>query len=113
MNLTSQKSNGLLQNIQLVRDISDVISMSSQDIFQNAAQISSNMEDIRNNNSVIETDANDTKNNLDYIQQTLDNANLGFVSISGITEKFEKKVSSYITFEHPEFEDSNNLQNYH
>lgn len=113
LNLTSQKSNGLLQNIQLVRDISDVISMSSQDIFQNAAQISSNMEDIRNNNSVIETDANDTKNNLDYIQQTLDNANLGFVSISGITEKFEKKVSSYITFEHPEFEDSNNLQNYH
>ena len=87
--------------------------MSAQDIFQNAAEITSHMEEIRNNNNVIETDANDTKNNLDFIQQSLDNANLGFVSISDITEKFEKKVSSYITFEHPEFEDSNNLQNYH
>ena len=113
LNLTSQKSAGLLQNIQLVKDISDVINMSAQDIFQNAAEITSHMEEIRNNNNVIETDANDTKNNLDYIQQSLDNANLGFVSISDITEKFEKKVSSYITFEHPEFEDSNNLQNYH
>ena len=113
LNLTSQKSAGLLQNIQLVKDISDVINMSAQDIFQNAAEISTHMEEIRNNNNVIETDANDTKNNLEFIQQTLDNANLGFVSISGITEKFEKKASSYITFEHPEFEDSNNLQNYH
>ena len=113
LNLTSQKSAGLLQNIQLVKDISDVINMSAQDIFQNAAEITSHMDEIRNNNNVIETDANDTKDNLDFIQQTLDKANLGFLSISGITEKIEKNASSYITFEHPEFKESNNLQNYH
>ena len=113
LNLTSQKSNGLLQNIQLVRDISDVISMSSQDIFQNAAQISSNMEEIRNNNDKIEADANDTKNNLNSIQQTLDNAKVCFDSINDITSIIDKNSSSYITFKHPEFEDLNNLQNYH
>ena len=43
LNLTSQKSAGLLQNIQLVKDISDVINMSAQDIFQNAAEISTHM----------------------------------------------------------------------
>ena len=87
--------------------------MSSQDIVQNAAQISNHMEEIRNSNNKIESDANDTKNNLNTIQQTLDNAKVGFDSINDITSIIDKNSSSYITFEHPEFEDLNNLQNYH
>ena len=64
-------------------------------------------------NNKIEIDATDTKNNLNHIQQTLDNAKVGFDSINDITSIIDKNSSSYITFEHPEFEDLNNLQNYH
>ncbi len=109
LNLTSQKSNGLLQNIQLVRDISDVISMSSQEIFQNAAQISTHMNEIRDSSNQIENDAVDSNNNLNHIVDILEGSKIKYQYISSVSEKLEKSSSSYITFEHPEFEQSENL----
>ena len=104
MNLTSQKSNGLLQNIQLVREISDVINSSAQDIFQNAANISECMIEIRDKNNTIEQNTKDNSQNIDSLQQTLEISENGLTSVVKVSEVLNKYSAEYITFEHPEFE---------
>jgi methyl-accepting chemotaxis protein len=104
LNMTSQKSNGLLQNIQLVREISDIIGTSSQDIFQNASQITNHMNEIREKNNEIAEDANINIRNLDVLQGLFETTEAKLSSISEISSSLSKGCSEYITFDHPEFE---------
>ncbi len=104
LNMTSQKSNGLLQNIQLVREISDVINSSSQDIFQSASQITNCMNEIREKNNEIADDANGNMQNVNILQNIFETTEAKINSISEISKTLNKSCSEYITFEHSEFE---------
>lgn len=101
LTITNQRSHGLLQNIQLVRDISEIISTSSQDVFQNASQISECMNEIRNISNEIEREANDDKSNLNQIYETLESTKSGLTNICELSKKLEESSSDYIIFDHP------------
>lgn len=101
LNITNQRSHGLLQNIQLVRDISEIISTSSQDVFQNASQISECMNEIRNISNEIERETNDDKSNLNQIYETLESTKSGLTNICELSKKLEESSSDYIIFDHP------------
>lgn len=101
LTITNQRSHGLLQNIQLVRDISEIISTSSQDVFQNASQISECMNEIRNISNEIERETNDDKSNLNQIYETLESTKSGLTNICELSKKLEESSSDYIIFDHP------------
>ena len=101
LTITNQRSHGLLQNIQLVRDISEIISTSSQDVFQNASQISECMNEIRNISNKIERETNDDKSNLNQIYETLESTKSGLTNICELSKKLEESSSDYIIFDHP------------
>ncbi|MBP3449862.1 MAG: hypothetical protein J6K22_05310 [Spirochaetaceae bacterium] len=101
LTITNQRSHGLLQNIQLVRDISEIISTSSQDVFQNASQISECMNKIRNISNEIERETNDDKSNLNQIYETLESTKSGLTNICELSKKLEESSSDYIIFDHP------------
>ena len=101
LTITNQRSHGLLQNIQLVRDISEIISTSSQDVFQNASQISECMNEIRNISNEIERETNDDKSNLNQIYETLESTKSGLTNICELSKKLEESSSDYIIFYHP------------
>ena len=101
LTITNQRSHGLLQNIQLVRDISEIISTSSQDVFQNASQISKCMNEIRNISNEIERETNDDKSNLNQIYETLESTKSGLTNICELSKKLEESSSDYIIFDHP------------
>lgn len=100
LTITNQRSHGLLQNIQLVRDISEIISTSSQDVFQNASQISECMNEIRNISNEIERETNDDKSNLNQIYETLESTKSGLTNICELSKKLEESSSDYIIFDH-------------